>query len=351
MGNATLTAQVFTAVVSGYSGGKPYSRWSVVTMRYYHPEIQPYHTQHLDVGDGHRLWVAESGNPNGLPVVVIHGGPGTGSSDTDRQLFDPHRYRIIQFDQRGCGESTPHASLEANTPEHLVADMERIREALEIDRWLCFGGSWGSTLALLYGRAYPDRVSGFILRGVFLCRPEDLDWIYNGGAGRVFPEHWEKFSAVVQDERPLLKAYHCHLTGDDELERLRAARAWAAWEGLISTLKPSPKNVARLIQHHSAYAMARLSADYFVTRDRWLTEPLLTAPNILADHPAILLHGRYDMVCPLDNAWALKQQWPLARLEIIRESGHSSRDPAMRDALLKAMEDMAETLGGPVSSA
>lgn len=320
-------------------------------MRYYHPEIQPYQTHQIDVGDGHVLWVGESGNPDGLPVVVIHGGPGAGSGESDRCLFDPHRYRVIQFDQRGCGQSTPHGSLEANTPEHLVADMEIIRETLGIDTWVCFGGSWGSTLALLYGQAYPERVSGFILRGIFLCRHQDLDWLYNGGAGQVFPDHWDDFSAAVDDERPLLPVYHRHLVGDDELERSRAAKAWATWEGLISTLKPSPKRVAGIIRYHTAYAMARISADFFMTRDRWLPRPLEQNMDRLANHPAILLHGRYDMVCPLDNAWTLKQHWPGARLEIIREAGHSAQDRALTDALLKATEDMAETLGAPASSA
>lgn len=320
-------------------------------MRYYHPELQPYHTQHIEVGSEHRLWVAESGNPDGMPVVVLHGGPGAGSSATDRRLFDPQRFRIIQFDQRGCGESTPHGSLEHNSPLDLVGDMETIRTTLDIDQWACFGGSWGSTLALLYGQRYPGRVSGFLLRGIFLARPEDLSWLYTGGASRVFPEHWEKFTTAVDNERPLLAAYHRHLTGGDELERLRAARAWAAWEGLIGTLKPSPKNVARLIHHHTAYAMARLSADYFMRISEWLPRPLLDGMDVLADHPAVLLHGRYDLVCPLDNAWALKQRWPAARMEVVRESGHSAQDPAMRDALLKATDELAELLGAPPATA
>lgn len=320
-------------------------------MRYYHPELQPYHTHHLEVGDGHTLWVAESGNPEGLPVVVLHGGPGAGSNPTDRRLFDPQQFRIIQFDQRGCGESTPHASLENNTPLDLVNDLEIIRAALDIDKWVCFGGSWGTTLALLYGQSFPNSISGFLLRGVFLARPEDLDWLYGGGAGRVFPEHWQKFTAAVDNERPLLAAYHKHLTGGDELERARAARTWAAWEGLIGTLKPSPKNVARLIHHHTACAMASISAHYFMTLNDWLPRPLLDGMDTLLEHPAILLHGRYDMVCPLDNAWALKQRWPMARLEVVRESGHSAQDPAMRDALLKATEELAEALGAPPATA
>ncbi|MEX1057602.1 MAG: alpha/beta fold hydrolase, partial [Natronospirillum sp.] len=217
-------------------------------MRYYHPELNPSHTLQLSVGDGHTLWVGESGNPDGLPVVVIHGGPGAGSSHLDRRLFDPERYRIIQFDQRGCGESTPHGSLQANTPHHLIADMEVIRHHLGIEQWVCFGGSWGSTLALMYGQAHPDRVLGFVLRGIFLCRQAELDWLYNGGAARVFPDHWARFANAVGNERPLLNTYHRHLTGDDELERLRAAKSWAAWEGLIASLRPSPKHVSALIR-------------------------------------------------------------------------------------------------------
>ena len=316
-------------------------------MRYYHPEIHPAHTWHLAVGEGHTLHVSECGNPDGLPVVVIHGGPGAGSSPYDRRLFDPQRYRIIQFDQRGCGESTPHASLDANTPRHLVADMELIREHLGIEKWVCFGGSWGSTLALLYGQAYPERVLGFVLRGIFLCRPQDLDWLYNGGAGRVFPEHWARFSAAVDDEMPLLPTYHRHLTGADELEQSRAAKSWAAWEGLIATLRPSPKHVAGLIRHHTACALARISADYFMTTDQWLSTPLLDGMAILDKHPAIVLHGRYDMICPLDNAWALSRVWTNARLEIIREAGHSAQDPALLDGLIKANDEMADILGAP----
>lgn len=320
-------------------------------MRYYHPDIQPYRSHHLPVGDGHQLWVAESGNPDGIPVLVLHGGPGSGSGDRDRGFFDPRQYRIIQTDQRGCGRSTPHGSLEHNTPQHLVADLEQIRSHLGIDQWVLFGGSWGSTLALLYGQSHPDVVLGFILRGIFLGRQEDMDWLYGGAAGRIFPEHWQKFSAAVDNARPLLQAYHAKLTGNDELEALRLAKAWAAWEGLIATLKPSPKTVAGLINPHTALSMARISAHYFVhdcfMRPNQLLEDL---PSIL-HLPAILVHGRYDVICPMDNAWTLKQMWPDARLEIIREGGHSAHDPAIADALLRATDEMAHLLGVPDRSA
>lgn len=320
-------------------------------MRYYHPEIHPYQVHHVDVDGGHRLWVAESGHPDGIPVIVLHGGPGGGSGERDRQFFDPRLYRIIQFDQRGCGQSTPHGSLEANDPWRLVSDMETIRARLGIESWVCFGGSWGTTLALLYGQKHPDRVRAFLLRGVFLCRQRDLDWLYAGGAGHVFPEHWQKFVQAVDDEQPLLEAYHRRLTGSDELERSRAARAWAAWEGLIATLKPSPKTVARMLSHHTAYSMARISSHFFHQRDQWLQTPLLDNMAMLTQHPAIIVHGRYDMVCPVENAWTLKRHWPNARLEIIREAGHSAHDPAMIDGLVKATDDLAHSLGAPDSSA
>lgn len=320
-------------------------------MRYYHPDIQPYHSDHLPVGEGHKIWFAESGNRDGIPVVILHGGPGAGSADKDRGFFDPRQYRIIQLDQRGCGRSTPHGALENNTPQHLVADLEALRAHLGITQWVLFGGSWGSTLALLYGQTHPSVVLGFILRGIFLGRPEDLSWLYENGAGRIFPEHWQKFCAAVDHETPLLDTYYHRLTGADELEALRVAKAWAAWEGLIATLKPSPKTVARFINPHTALSMARISAHYFVQQCFLDDNQLLRDMPKITDLPAIIVHGRYDMICPMDNAWALKQAWPGARLEVIREAGHSAHDPAMADALIRATDDMAHDLGVPDRSA
>ncbi|MDD3517802.1 MAG: prolyl aminopeptidase [Chromatiales bacterium] len=312
-----------------------------------HPDILPYRSQRLPVDGGHELHVEECGNPQGLPAVFLHGGPGSGCEPWHRRFFDPAVWRLVLFDQRGAGRSTPHAGLEANTTWDLVADMERIRETLGIERWLLFGGSWGSTLALAYAQRHPERVLGLILRGIFLCRERDLRWFYQDGASHLFPDYWRDYLAPIpEDERhDLMVAYHRRLTGDDEIARMAAARAWSEWEGRTATLYPSPAVVSHFRDPHVALSLARIECHYFVN-DAFL-EPgqLLRDAGRLRDIPGVIVHGRYDAVCPVEQAFALHEVWPEARLEVVPDAGHSAAEPGIRDALLRATREMAERLG------
>lgn len=311
-----------------------------------YPEIQPYAQHRLAVGGPHELYVEESGNPNGIPVVFLHGGPGGGTQPWHRRFFDPLTYRIVLFDQRGAGQSAPHAELAGNTTPELVADMEKIRALLGIDRWLLFGGSWGSTLALAYAETHPDRVTGLILRGIFLCRPEDIHWFYQDGASRIFPDAWEEYERVIPpDERhDFLRAYYRRLTGDDEIARMAAAKAWSVWEGHCSTLKPNPAVVGHFADPHTALALARIECHYFVNDIFLPPNDLLAKADRLRDIPGVIVHGRYDMVCPLDGAFALHKAWPASELHIIRDAGHSAAEPGIIDALVKATHDFARRL-------
>ena len=232
------------------------------------PEIKPYKRHQIKVSDIHELYLDESGNPHGIPVLFVHGGPGGACDASSRRFYDPQVFRIITFDQRGCGRSTPHGSLDENTTDHLISDIEKIREHLEIDQWILFGGSWGSTLSLLYAQAYPERVSALILRGIFLCRQCDLDWVYKDGTNRIFPDYWEDFvKPIAESERgDLVQAYYERLTGEDELARMAAAKAWAAWEGNCAKLRPSSEFVARLTKPHNALALSRIETHYFVNK-------------------------------------------------------------------------------------
>jgi len=307
-----------------------------------YPPIQPYAEHRLAVEPPHELYLEECGNPDGLPVLFVHGGPGAGCEPWHRQFFDPQKYRIILFDQRGAGRSTPHAELAANTTAHLVADMEAIRAYLGVDRWLLFGGSWGSTLSLVYAQAHPDRVLGLILRGIFLCRREEIQWFYQEGASRIFPDYWEDFLRPIPgDERgDLLDAYHRRLTGDDELARMAAAKAWSLWEGRTATLRPRRSVIDHFADPHTALALARIEAHYFV-HDAFL-EPdqiLRDAPR-LADIPGILVQGRYDVICPPKSAWDLLRAWPRAELQIVPDAGHAASERGIVDALVRATRRM-----------
>jgi proline iminopeptidase len=311
-----------------------------------YPDIKPWQRHQIAVEPPHVLYVDESGNPDGIPVLFIHGGPGGGCSGGDRNFFDPELYRIVIFDQRGSGRSTPHASLEGNSTDKLVADIEVIRETLGIERWVIFGGSWGSTLGLVYAETWPERVLAMILRGIFLCRPQDLHWFYQDGASHVFPDYWQDFiHQIPEAERGnLMAAYYRQLTGDNEIQQMAAAKAWSIWEGRCATLRPNPDVVESFADPHRALSLSRIEAHYFVNKAFLEDNQIIRNAHRLAGIPGVIVHGRYDMVCPLDNAFALHQVWPDAELQIIRDAGHSSREPGIVDALVKATDRMAKKL-------
>jgi len=313
-------------------------------MRTLYPSIKPYAQHMLQVDAQHQIYVEECGDPDALPILFVHGGPGSGCTSDCRCFFDPERYRIILFDQRGCGRSEPHGALENNTTQNLVDDMEAIRERLKIDRWLLFGGSWGSTLSLVYAQKHPERVMGMILRGIFLCRDRDLKWFYQEGASHVFPDFWKEFLAPIDetDHNDLIKAYHQLLIGEDELARMNAAKHWAEWEGACSTLKPCKSVFSRLTNPHTAMSLARIETHYF-------TQKAFLEPNQIMNHmdkikhiPGIIVHGRYDMICPLDNAFTLQQAWEGSELHVVRDAGHSAMEPGITDALVHATMIMAD---------
>ncbi len=317
-------------------------------MQCLYPEIRCNQTYQLSVDAIHSLYIEESGNPDGLPVLFIHGGPGAGCSANDRRFFDPSQYRIVLFDQRGAGHSAPHACLEANTTAHLIDDIEQIRRHLGIDRWVLFGGSWGSTLALAYAEQHPAQVMGLILRGIFLCREEDLTWFYQRGADRIFPDYWADYLAPIpENERDnMMLAYYQRLTGSNQLAMMSAAKAWSQWEGRCATLRPNPDVVHRFTEPHLALSLARIEAHYFVHQAFMRPNQLIEDAGKLAGIPGVIIHGRYDMVCPLDGATALHAAWPGSELQIIRDAGHSSQEPSVADALVKATDAMAKRLLG-----
>jgi proline iminopeptidase len=316
-----------------------------------YPEIEPFNNFHLDVDGRHRLYVEECGRRQGIPALFLHGGPGAGCEPYHRRFFDPGRYRIILFDQRGAGRSAPHADLTDNTTWHLVEDMEKLRKKLGIERWLLFGGSWGSTLALAYAQTHPQRVSGLVLRGIFLCRPREICWFYQEGVSRIFPDYWEDFlRPVPPDQRDdLMSAYHRLLTGDDELRRMAAAKAWSVWEGRTATLRPNRAVEAHFAQPHIALAMARIECHYFMNGAFLQTDELLRNAGKLRGIPGVIVHGRYDMICPLENAWELHRRWPESELRIIPDAGHSAAEPGTRRALVEATDRFASLLEARVT--
>ena len=315
-------------------------------MRHLYPDIKPYKTHHIHVDEPHVLYVEESGNPEGIPVLFVHGGPGAGCESYHRCFFDPNIYRIILFDQRGAGRSTPHAELDKNTTQDLVADMEIIREKLDINRWVLFGGSWGSTLSLVYAETHVDRVMGLIVRGIFLCREKEIEWFYQKGADRIFPDYWQDFIApIAEDERDnLLNAYHQKLTGKDEIAQMHAAKAWSIWEGRTATLKHNKNVVDHFGSAHTALSLARIECHYFM-HDSFLEEnQILNNADKLQNIPGVIVQGRYDLICPLESAWELHQAWPKAELKIIADAGHSATEPGTVDALINATDEMANIL-------
>ena len=303
-----------------------------------YPPLEPYETFALDVGDGHRVHVELCGNPEGKPALFVHGGPGGGTDPSQRRYWDPRAYHIVLFDQRGCGKSTPYASLEANTTSHLVDDMERIRTHLGLERWQLFGGSWGSTLALAYAEAHPERVTELILRGIFLVRAEEVRWYYQEGASRIFPEAWEAFLAPIPDaERDdLVRAYHARLTSPDDAMRLEAAKAWSVWEGSTSRLQVDRALVEKSADPRFAEAFARIECHYFVHGGFIEDGQLLRDAHRLAGIPGVIVQGRYDVVCPPKSAWELAKAWPDAVLEMIEDAGHSALEPGTARALVEA---------------
>jgi proline iminopeptidase len=313
-------------------------------MQSLYPQIKPYARHTLSVEEPHLLYVDESGQADGLPVLFVHGGPGAGCDALSRRFFDPELYRIVTFDQRGCGRSMPHASLQNNTTADLIADMERIREHLGIEKWVLFGGSWGSTLSLAYAQAHPERVLALILRGIFLCRPQDFHWFYQEGASRMFPDYWEDYLAPIpaSERGDLMQAFHKRLTGDDEIAQMQAARAWSMWEGRTASLRPNPQLVERF--HERALSIARIECHYFVNDAFLEPDQLLRDMPKIAHLPGIIVHGRYDVICPLDNAWALHQAWPNSELQIIRDAGHAASEPGIADALVRAANQIAHRL-------
>jgi len=308
-----------------------------------YPPIEPRVQHSLQVDHQHQLYVEESGQPNGLPILFIHGGPGGGCDPIHRRFFDPSVYRIILFDQRGCGKSTPHACLTNNTTAHLIEDIEKIRQHLNIDQWILFGGSWGSTLALLYAQAYPERVLSLILRGIFLCRQQDIDWFYQQGANRFFAEAWQNFIApIAPEKRPqMVNAYYELLTSENEIERMKAAEAWSVWEGQTSKLVPDHHLINHFANPHHALAMARIECHYFIHHAFIEPNQILDNCTAIQHLPTYIVQGHYDMVCPINQADALAQQLPQAHYILCHSSGHSAMEVEIATQLIKATDQVA----------
>jgi proline iminopeptidase len=313
--------------------------------QFLYPQVDPFDQRMMDVGDGHRIYVEQCGNPDGVPVIVLHGGPGGGCSPAMRRYFDPAHYRIILFDQRGCGRSRPHASIEANTTWHLVRDIEAIRKAMGVTRWVVFGGSWGATLGLIYAQTHPGRVLHLVLRGVFLMTQRELDWFYGGGAGQFWPDVWQRFVEIIpEDERgDLIRAYHRRLFSGDLMLETRFARAWASWENTLASIEndgpggESPAEYAR--------AFARLENHYFINAG-FLEQDgqILRNMDHLADVPGTIVQGRYDMICPPVSAQRLHEAWPKSRLVIVPRAGHALSEPGISAELVRTTDQLRRTL-------
>ncbi|KRC47321.1 proline iminopeptidase [Leifsonia sp. Root227] len=318
-------------------------------MRTFYPEIEPYDSGMLDVGDGQQLYWETSGNPEGKPVVFLHGGPGGGTSPNQRRAFDPEKYRIVLFDQRGCGRSLPHASepeadLSTNTTWHLVADIEKLREHLGVEKWMVFGGSWGSALALAYAQTHTERVTELVLRGIFTLRPEELDWFYEGGAAALFPDLWEGFvePVPVAERGRLIRAYSRLLNDPDPAVHVPAGVAWSRWESSTITLLPRPEVVASFTEQQYAVAFARIENHYFMNGGWFEEEQLIRDAPKLAGIPAVIVQGRYDACTPAMTAWDLHRAWPEAEFRLIPDAGHAFDEPGILDALIEATDRFAE---------
>ncbi len=313
-----------------------------ISWRY--PTIEPYQTGRLKVSAIHEIYYEQSGNPKGKPVVFVHGGPGSGCDAKQRTFFDPRRYRIILFDQRGAGKSTPFASLEENTTWDLVADMEKIREHLKIDRWQVFGGSWGSTLALAYAETHPDRVTELVLRGIFLIREKEIRWFYQNGANEIYPDSWEEYANFIPEaERgDYLKAYYTRMNSTDHKTQLEAAKVWSRWEGSASKLIPDPSMVQKYGEDEFALAFGRIESHYFYHKAFFREDgQLLKDVHKIKHIPAVIVQGRYDIVCPMESAWALHRAWPEAEFILVNDAGHSAFEPGNSRALVAATDKFA----------
>jgi proline iminopeptidase len=313
-------------------------------MRPLYPPLQPYRQGTLRVSDLHQLYFEECGNPAGKPVVFLHGGPGGGIVEVYRQYFDPQRWRIVLFDQRGCGRSLPHAELAENTTWHLVADIETLRQHLGIDRWVVFGGSWGSTLALAYAQTHPDRCLGLILRGIFMLRHQEIQWFYQSGCSEIFPDAWEQYlqPIPVAERGDLVAAYSRRLLSPDRSVQLAAARAWSVWEGSTSKLIPDAVAIGAFGEDDFALAFARIECHYFMNRGFFeADDQLLRNVDRIRHIPAVIVQGRYDVVCPMVSAWELHRAWPEADLVIVPDAGHSMTEPGIRSALIMATDCFA----------
>ena len=314
---------------------------SAAARRTLYPAIEPYRSGWLRVSPLHEIYWEESGNPKGKPALFVHGGPGAGADPRSRRFFDPKRYRIVVFDQRGCGRSRPHASLEDNTTWHLVADIERLRTFLGIERWLVFGGSWGSTLALAYSQAHPRRVSELVLRGIFMLRKWEIDWFYQDGAGALFPDRWEDYLAAIpsRERGDLVAAYYRRLTSPNRATRVRAARAWSIWEAATSHLLTNDSNIDKWGEEDFAVAVARIECHYFVNKGFLRREDQLLRGVARIRHiPSVIVQGRYDVVCPIRTAWDLHRRWPEADFRVVPDAGHSALEPGNTHELVSATD-------------
>jgi proline iminopeptidase len=306
-----------------------------------YPALEPNRSGHLRVSGRHEIYWEESGNPNGKPAVFVHGGPGAGAGTQSRRFFDPKAYRIVVFDQRGCGRSRPTASLEDNTTWHLVSDMEALRRHLNIDSWLVFGGSWGSTLGLAYAQTHPERVSELVLRGIFLLRQSELQWFYQQGASAIYPDRYAHYIAAIPtvERHDLVNAFYKRLTSSDYNEQLQAAKAWAIWEAATSFLLPNEANINNWGEPDFAIAVARIECHYFVNKGFFASDgELLKHIDRIRHIPGVIVQGRYDVVCPMQTAWELHQAWPEARFHVTPDAGHSAYEPGNTDALIRATD-------------
>lgn len=315
-------------------------------MPYLYPPIHEYTHYFLDVDDTHKLYIEECGNPDGVPIVFLHGGPGAGCEEYHRRFFNPEAYRIILFDQRGCGRSTPHSELHNNTTQDLIEDLEKIRQHLGLKQWALFGGSWGSTLALAYAETFPQYVSGLIVRGIFLCTPKELAWLYQDGASRVYPDYWDDFlEPIPEDERgDLLAAYYRLLTGEDEIAKMRSAKAWSTWEGRTATLLPNDDLLAHFTDPHTALSVSRIETHYFMNKGFLEEDQLLNNANNLWGIPGYIIQGRYDMICPMQQAYRLHQAWPQAEFSVVASAGHAASEEGIISALVSATNGLLKEI-------